>query len=107
VESQVQSQVQIRPDIYEKHASLFGDKTVNGRTVNVQDLIARMTRETRDEFRTLLSARHAFQEQVGRRERPQVRRPHRKESRRQAYPPGAPTRMAPCFSGAKPAGQRV
>ena len=27
--------IQVRPDIYEKHASLFGDKTVNGRTVNV------------------------------------------------------------------------
>jgi malate synthase len=62
-------QIQIRPDIYEKHKSLFGDKTVNGRTVNVENLIARLTRETRDEFRTLLSARHAFQEQVGRRER--------------------------------------
>jgi malate synthase len=61
--------VEIRPDIYEKHKSLFGDKTVNGRKVNVEDLIARMTRDTRDEFRTLLGARHAFQEQVGRRER--------------------------------------
>jgi malate synthase len=61
--------VEIRPDIYEKHKSLFGDKTVNGRKVNVEHLIAQMTRETRDEFRTLLGARHAFQEQVGRRER--------------------------------------
>ena len=61
--------VQIRPDIYEKHASLFGEKTVNGRKVNVEDLIERLTRDTRDEFRTLLGARHAFQEQVGRRER--------------------------------------
>ena len=61
--------VTIRPDIYEKHTSLFGDKTVNGRTVNVEDLIATMTRDTRDEFRQLLAARHAFQEQVARRER--------------------------------------
>jgi malate synthase len=61
--------VEIRPDIYEKHKSLFGDKTVNGRSVNVEDLIAQMTRETKDEFRTLLGVRHTFQDQVGRRER--------------------------------------
>jgi hypothetical protein len=61
--------LQIRSDIYEKHQSLFGDKRVNGRTVNVEDLITTLTRETKDEFRTLLGARHAFQEQVGRRER--------------------------------------
>src|SRR3954468_773148 len=61
--------LQIRPDIFEKHRTLFGDKTVNGRTVNVEELITKLTRNTRDEFRTLLGARHAFQEQVGRRER--------------------------------------
>ena len=61
--------VTIRPDIYEKHPSLFGAKTVNGRAVNVEDLIATMVRETRDEFRELLAARHALQEQVARRER--------------------------------------
>jgi len=33
------SSLQIRPDIFEKHQSLFGDKTVNGRKVNVEDLI--------------------------------------------------------------------
>ena len=61
--------ITVRPDIYEKHRSLFGEKTVNGRRVNVEDLIARLTRDTKSEFRALLSARHAFQEQVGRRER--------------------------------------
>ena len=61
--------VTIRPDIYEKHTSLFGGKTVNGKAVNVEDLIATMVRDTRDEFRELLAARHAFQEQVARRER--------------------------------------
>jgi malate synthase len=61
--------IQIRPDIFEKHKSLFGDHKVNGRTVNVENLIEQLTRETKDEFRTLLGARHAFQEQVGRRER--------------------------------------
>jgi malate synthase len=61
--------LQIRPDIFEKHQSLFGDKTVNGRTINVQDLITTLTLDTKDQFRTLLGERHAFQEQVGRRER--------------------------------------
>ena len=61
--------IEIRPDIYEKHKSLFGDQTVNGRTVNIENLIEQLTRDTKDEFRTLLGARHAFQEQVGRRER--------------------------------------
>jgi malate synthase len=61
--------VEIRRDIYEKHKSLFGDKTVNGKKVNVEDLIAKLTRETRGDFRSLLSARHALQDQVGRRER--------------------------------------
>ena len=61
--------ITVRPDIYEKHQSLFGDKTVNGRRVNVEELIAQLTRDTKHEFRTLLSARHVFQDQVGRRER--------------------------------------
>jgi malate synthase len=61
--------VEVRRDIYDKHKSLFGKKTVNGRNVDVEELIAQMTRETKDEFRTLLGARHAFQDQVGRRER--------------------------------------
>ncbi|HKY19768.1 MAG TPA: hypothetical protein VJM31_01000 [Vicinamibacterales bacterium] len=61
--------VTIRPDIYEKHRSLFGEKRVNGRRVHVEELIEQLTQDTKAEFRTLLSARHAFQEQVGRRER--------------------------------------
>ena len=61
--------ITVRPDIYEKHRSLFGDKTVNGRRVNVEELIAQLTRDTKDEFRSLLSARHSLQDQVGRRER--------------------------------------
>jgi malate synthase len=61
--------LKIRPDIFEKHSSLFGDQKVNGRTVNIEKLVEQLTRETKDEFRTLLGARHAFQEQVGRRER--------------------------------------
>jgi malate synthase len=61
--------VDVRKDIYEKHTSLFGDQKVNGRTVNVEKLIEQLTRDTKDDFRALLGARHAFQEQVGRRER--------------------------------------
>ena len=61
--------IEVRKDIREKHPSLFGDHSVNGRTVNVEAVIEQLTRDTRDEFRTLLSARHAMQEQVGRRER--------------------------------------
>ena len=68
-ESEATVAVEIRRDIYEKHRSLFGDKTVNGRPVNVENLIAKLTRDTRAEFLALLGARHAFQDKVGRRER--------------------------------------
>jgi malate synthase len=61
--------LEIRPDIYQKHKSLFGEHTVNGRKVNVEDLITKLTRENANEFRSLLGARHTFQDQVGRRER--------------------------------------
>ena len=39
--------IAVRPDIYEKHRSLFGEKTVNGRRVNVEELIAQLTRDTK------------------------------------------------------------
>jgi malate synthase len=61
--------ITIRSDIYDKHQSLFGSKTVNGRTVHVEELITAMARDTRDEFRALLAARHSLQDQVARRER--------------------------------------
>ncbi len=61
--------LEIRRDIYEKHASLFGEKTVSGKKVNVEELITKLTRETSGEFRSLLGVRHAFQDQVGRHER--------------------------------------
>ena len=61
--------ITVRPDIYDKHKSLFGEKTVNGTKVNVEELIATLARGTRDEFRSLLGARHVLQDQVGRRER--------------------------------------
>lgn len=58
--------VQIRPDILEKHRRLFGPKTVNGRRVVVEDLIARLTEQTVNEFHELLAARHTFQDMVRR-----------------------------------------
>ena len=61
--------LEIRRDIYEKHASLFGDKTVSGKKVNVEELITKLTRENSGDFRSLLGVRHAFQDQVGRHER--------------------------------------
>ncbi len=61
--------IEVRKDIYDKHKSLFGDQKVNGRSVHVERLIEQLTRDTKDDFRALLSARHVFQDQVGRRER--------------------------------------
>ena len=58
------STVEIRPDILEKYGSLFGAKDVNGRSVNAEALIANLTQETSEEFRTLLTARHTFQDKV-------------------------------------------
>src|ERR671910_392118 len=54
----------IRPDIAAHYPELFGSQAVNGRTVDVQTLIATMTRATRDEFRALLHARHEMQARV-------------------------------------------
>ena len=46
------------------YSDLFGTKTIEGRPVNVEALIARMTAETRDAFRELLQARHKLQARV-------------------------------------------
>ena len=59
------STLQIRPDIRQQYSSLFGSKTVNGRAVVVEDLIARMTKAVREELHELLAERHAFQQRVG------------------------------------------
>lgn len=42
--------LQIRPDIRDQHSSLFGAKSVNGRTLVVEDVIADMTRAVSAEF---------------------------------------------------------
>jgi malate synthase len=55
----------IRPDIREQYPSLFGTKTVNGRTVDVEKLIADMAASVRDELQQLLAERHVYQQRVG------------------------------------------
>jgi malate synthase len=64
----VVSTLQIRPDIREQHAALFGPKTVNGRTVVVEDVIADLTAAIAAELPQLLAERFAVQEKVGRKE---------------------------------------
>jgi malate synthase len=56
----------IRPDIHQQYASLFGEKTVNGRAVRVEALIAALAQETAGELAALLAERHAFQDRVAR-----------------------------------------
>ena len=60
--------LQIRPDIRDQYQSLFGAKTLNGRTLVVEDLITQLTREISEELPKLLAERHAFQKKVERRE---------------------------------------
>src|SRR5436309_704341 len=60
--------LQVREDIRKTYADLFGPKAVEGRSVDVETLIAQMTAETRDEFHQLLRARHAFHDRVVRKE---------------------------------------
>ncbi len=50
----------IRQEILQRFPELFGDKTVNGRKVNVEETIAALTRELRPEIATALSARRAL-----------------------------------------------
>jgi malate synthase len=54
----------IRPDIYSRHQSLFGAKRVNGLEIIVEDLILKLTLETKDELNALLQARHLYQDMV-------------------------------------------
>ena len=60
--------IEIRPDIRDKHHSLFGRKLVNGRHLDVEALIADLTLETKAQFHQLLAERHSVQEKVGRHE---------------------------------------
>jgi malate synthase len=60
----VSSTAVIRPDILRASPELFGNKTVDGRSLNVEDLIAQLTIEARDDIHALLQARHQRQAQV-------------------------------------------
>ncbi len=50
----------IRQEILQRFPELFGDQTVNGRKLNVEETIAALTRELGPEIATALSARRAL-----------------------------------------------
>jgi malate synthase len=58
--------LQIRSEIQRTYASLFGEKSVNGRTLVVEEVIERLAHAVNGELQELLAARYAFQEQVAR-----------------------------------------
>jgi malate synthase len=58
--------LQIRPDIQEQYASLFGAKSVNGRTLVVEEVIEELANAIGGELQELLAARYVLQEQVAR-----------------------------------------
>lgn len=60
------SSASVRADILQKYPALFGTKTIDGRKVNVEELIARLTRATRDEFAALMQARHQLHARIAR-----------------------------------------
>ena len=62
------SSASVRADILQNYPDLFGTKTIGGRQVNVEALIARLTRATRGEFAALLQARHQLHDRVAHRQ---------------------------------------
>ncbi len=54
------SEAMIREDILQKFPDLFGNKTVNGRALNVEQTITTLTRELSGPIATVLSARRAI-----------------------------------------------
>src|SRR5947208_93338 len=54
----------IRPDIATGYADLFGEKTVNGRSCSVEELIVSLTRASEAELARLLAARREFLAQI-------------------------------------------
>jgi malate synthase len=55
-----EAEAMIREDILQKFPELFGTKTLNGRTVNVEEAIAALTRELGPEIAAALTARRAL-----------------------------------------------
>ena len=62
------SSATVRADILQKYSDLFGTKTVNGRQVNAEDPIARLTRATRADVASLMQARHQLHNRVSHRQ---------------------------------------
>ncbi|MFQ5930279.1 MAG: malate synthase, partial [Acidobacteriota bacterium] len=60
LQSSSSSGLQVREDLAQKYADLFGDKSVNGRTVKVEELIAKFTNEFSEDFRRIAKMRHEF-----------------------------------------------
>jgi len=52
----------VRKDVLEKFPELFGNKTVNGRQLNVEQAITTLTRELRPDIAAALSARRELLE---------------------------------------------
>ena len=59
------SSLQVREDIAQNFSDLFGDKKVNGQTVNIEDLIAELATDFQDDFAQVLKARGGFLKQPG------------------------------------------
>ncbi len=54
----------VRADLLQNYSELFGTKTIDGRKVNVEALVAQLTRDTRDECAALMKARHELHGRV-------------------------------------------
>src|SRR5262245_13476097 len=55
----------IREDILQKFPELFGTKTVNGRSINIEDAISSLARDLGPEFAAALSARRKLLQSSG------------------------------------------
>ena len=58
------SSASVRADLLQNYSERFGTRTIAGRKVNVEELVAQLTRDTRDEFAALMSARHELHGRV-------------------------------------------
>jgi len=58
------SPASVRADLLQNYSELFGTKTIDGRKVNVEELVAQLTRDTRDECAALMKARHELHGRV-------------------------------------------
>ena len=52
--------LEVSGDLLQHYSDIFGDKSVNGKTVQVEGLIASITRETREDYRHIRQQRHDF-----------------------------------------------